>query len=458
MNATERARRRFGGARVGVVGLGREGLALSRFLLSVGAQVVATDDKPLDALSPAAADLLGSVDLRTGGLDATVFDSEVCFVSPGVPLDRAEIAGAVRSGASLWNETGLLLWLCPAPVIGITGSSGKSTTTALVAAMGEAAGRRVHLGGNIGRPLIGSLGEIESDDLVVMELSSFQLELMQQSPSVAAVTNLTPNHLDRHHTMPAYAAAKSHVYLHQGPADVAVLGADCPATAAMAAEVPGQVRWFGRRANDAPGAYLAGERLVLRSAAGDLATVCAKADVRLVGEHNVDNALAACAVADAARIPVEAMAQAIATFGGLPHRLEVVAEIEGVTFVNDSIATSPERSLAAVRSMTCPVVLLAGGRDKHLPWDAWAAEVARSVRAIVLFGEMGAMLEGVLPPGSLEVLRAADLAGAVRLSRKVARPGDVVLLSPGGTSFDEFRDFEARGERFRRLALAPMEE
>lgn len=442
---------------MGVVGLGREGLALSRFLLSVGARIVATDDKPITALSQPVRDLSPAADLRTGGFDGEVLDTDVCFISPGVPLDRPELADARRQGVPLWNETGLFLWLCPAPVVGITGSSGKSTTTALTAAIGVAAGRRVHLGGNIGRPLIGSLPEIEPGDLVVMELSSFQLELMRESPSFSAITNITPNHLDRHRTMTDYIEAKSHIFAYQGVDGVTVLNAYCPESVRLANHCVGQVHWFGRVVMDGPGAHLDGNRLVLRSAAGGQ-TVCEKGQLKLWGEHNVDNALCACALAGAVGLSLDAIAEAVTGFRGLPHRLEAVAEENGVTYINDTIATAPERSLAAVRSIAAPIVLLAGGRDKHLPWDAWAAEVARSVRVVIAFGEMGSSIAAMLAESGVEICQAAGLDEAVRAAKNLARPGDVVLLSPGGTSFDEFKDFEARGERFRQLVHAPREE
>jgi len=443
---------------VGVIGLGREGLALSRFLLSIGADVVVTDDKPLGALAPAAHELGDGVALHAGGLYPGVLETDLCFVSPGVPLDRPELLSARANGVPLWNETGLFLWLCSAPSVGITGSSGKSTTTALVAGMAAEAGRRVHLGGNIGRPLIGCIDEIQADDLVVMELSSFQLELMRQSPTFAAVTNLTPNHLDRHHTMAAYVAAKRHIFAHQRAHDVTVLNADCRLSLALAEDCPGQVHWSGRRAGCGPGAHLAGDTLVLRRSAGESDRLCSRDELRLVGEHNVDNALCACALAGAIGLPSNAIRRALVAFAGLPHRLEVVAEVGGVTYINDSIATAPERSLAAVRSMRSPVVLLAGGRDKDLPWEEWSAEVARCVRAVVSFGEMGSRIVALLAGRGVTVRQASGLDEAVRLAQGLARPGDVVLLSPGGTSFDEFRDFEARGERFRQLVHASRED
>ncbi|NPV09317.1 MAG: UDP-N-acetylmuramoyl-L-alanine--D-glutamate ligase [Anaerolineae bacterium] len=438
---------------MGVVGLGREGLALSRFLASVGARVLATDDKPLPALSPEVRALAEIAELRLGGLSAEVLDVDTCFVSPGVPLDVPMLARAVAEGVPLWNEPGLLLWLCPGRVVGVTGSSGKSTTAALTAAMAEADGQRTYLGGNIGRPLIESVGNMRPEDVVVLELSSFQLELVRHSPAVAAITNITPNHLDRHRTMEAYTEAKTGVFRYQTAAGVAVLNADDHASAGLAGRCPGEVHWFGRKASRAPGAYLVGRTIVVRTADGASCQVCAVDEMGLIGEHNVSNALAACALGAALGLSAEAMAGAARRFQGLPHRLEKVAEVAGVVYYNDSIATTPERSLAALRAVKEPVVLLAGGRDKHLPWEQWVTEVAERVRAVVAFGEAGAMLEDLLGRAGVRVSRARGLAEALALAASLARPGDAVLLSPGGTSYDEFRDFEARGEEFRRLVL-----
>jgi UDP-N-acetylmuramoylalanine--D-glutamate ligase len=457
MSALEVAAKRFRGARVGVVGLGREGRALARFLTSVGARVIATDDKPAQALGPEVESLAGSVDLRLGGLSEEVLEVDTCFVSPGVPLELPLLARAVAQGVPLWNEPGLLLWLCPGRTVGITGSSGKSTTTALTAAMCQQAGLKTYLGGNIGLPLIESVGEMDADDVVVLELSSFQLELARHSPSVAGITNLTPNHLDRHGTMDAYIAAKTNIFLHQRPTDVTVLNADDELCAGLAAQCPGRVHWFGRHPAPEPGAYLSGGRILMRTADGEERVVCRADELGLTGDHNLSNALTACAVAGAVGVSAEAAAQAAREFRGLPHRLERVAERRGVVYYNDSIATTPERALAGIRAVPGPIILLAGGRDKHLPWEVWAAEAARRTRAVVVFGELAEALEGLLTRAGARVERARTMAEAVELATDLAQPGDSVLLSPGGTSFDEFRDFEERGDAFRRLVLGAGE-
>jgi len=337
----------------------------------------------------------------------------------------------------------------------------------------EESGRRAHLGGNIGDPLIGRLSDIRPEDVCVVELSSFQLNYFGSeldanpggdlaaplfpaggwSPPTAAVLNVTPNHLDRHPSMSDYAAAKLRILQHQGEYDLAVLNWDDPVTRAFAAHCPGKTAFFSLSEEVACGAYLRRGQLTLRRAEKEV-VVCLVGDVRLRGMHNVANVLAACAVTHSLGVTPAQMAKVARTFEGVEHRLEVVRQLQGVWYVNDSIATSPERAIAALRSFDEPIVLLAGGRDKHLPWGEWAELAGRKATHIVVFGEAAALIEGQLSKlgkGAPPVLQADDLAQAVELARTVARPGDVVLFSPGGTSFDAFDDYAERGRVFRNL-------
>jgi len=311
----------------------------------------------------------------------------------------------------------------------------------------------VWVGGNIGHPLIADLDALRPGDTVVMELSSFQLELMTRSPQVAGVLNLTPNHLDRHGTMEAYAAAKSNLLRYQGPEDVAVLGWDDPGARALAPLARGRLAYFSAEQPVEAGAYLDGERLMLRWGDGPQ-PVATLSDVALRGHHNLLNVLAACALSGAAGAQPEALRAGLAGFTGVAHRLELVAERGGVRWYNDSIATAPERVLAAVRAFDEPLVLLLGGRDKKLPWGDLAALARTRVKHVVVFGEAAGLIEQALAAAGLppeRLTHGGQLAGAVQAAAAIAQPGDTVLLSPGGTSFDEFRDFEERGERFREL-------
>jgi UDP-N-acetylmuramoylalanine--D-glutamate ligase len=438
------------GQRALIVGLGREGTDLARYLVSEGAEVRVTDRRPASELQAASRSLdtlpvqytLGEHPL--GLLDTT----DVIYTSPGVVPELPLLAEARRRGLPVSSATELFLARCPAPIVGITGSSGKTTTTALTGAILRQAGWRVFVGGNIGEPMLGRLAEITADSWVVLELSSFQLEPLRQSPHVAAITNITPNHLDRHPDMAAYAAAKFQITAHQAPDDWAVLNADDPGVR----QAPGTARrlLFGLE-DPRAGVMLADGWLTVRSA-DTTEQVAPRGELRLRGRHNLANALCATAIAHVAGVPVDACRAALAAFTGVPHRLEPVAEIGGVRYYNDSIATTPERTIAALESFEEPILLLAGGRDKHLPWERWAKVVGRRVRHVLLIGEAADLIdEAARTHGAAAVPRhrAGTLEAAVRRAHEFAAPGDVVLLSPGCASYDQFRDFEERGQRFR---------
>ncbi|MBN2304756.1 MAG: UDP-N-acetylmuramoyl-L-alanine--D-glutamate ligase [Anaerolineae bacterium] len=447
--------------RVVVLGAARQGRALGRWLPTIGARVTLSDNRPADALPDVIAEFAGTpVELALGGHPLDLLDGcDVLCVSGGVPLTLPIIQEAIRRGVRVTNDAQLFLERCPAPVLGITGSAGKTTTTALTGAICRAAGRTAHVGGNIGEVLLDDLLDITPGDIVVMELSSFQLELMTVSPPVAAVLNVTPNHLDRHGTMDAYTAAKGHIFQHQDPAHIAVFGRDDPVAYGLSRSAPGRVALFSLRERVARGAYLDGDRLVLVGENGEPQPITARSAIRLRGDHNVQNTLAACVVAGESGIPTDAIRTAVETFTAVEHRQELVAVIDGVTWVNDSIATAPERVSAALRSYTEPLILLAGGRDKNLPWDEMADLAVLRCRAVIAFGEYGGrVLEHIQHarlrryPSALErVVLCDDLPCAVAAAREIARSGDVVLLSPGGTSYDTYVDFAARGQHFRDL-------
>ncbi len=457
------------GKHVVVMGFARQGQALARWLPMIGARVTVTDARPEESFGDGLAPYRASgVRFVLGGHPLTLLDgADVLCVSGGVPLTAPLVAEAFRRGVPVTNDAQLFMARCPAQTIGITGSAGKTTTTSLVGAMCRAAGRVTHVGGNIGDVLLDVLPAIQPSDVVVMELSSFQLELMTVSPAIGAILNITPNHLDRHGTLEAYAAAKANLIRYQTVDGLAILGRDDPGAAAQEDVTPGRVAWFSAREAVADGAYLDGERLAVVGVAspdGRPQVVLPRADVPLRGAHNVLNALAACAIAGAAGIPPETLAGAIRAFRSVAHRLEVVRVRDGVTWVNDSIATAPERVLAAVRSYDEPLVLLLGGKDKNLPWDGLIELAVQKARAVITFGAHGPVVaellrralsrdaEGLLAPE--RVREVVTLEEAVAAAAALARPGDVVLLSPGGTSYDAYRDFEERGAHFRALVNA----
>lgn len=465
----------YTGKKVVILGLARQGMALAKYLAKAGAKVTVSDTRPAEALAPAIEQLADlTIEYALGGHPSSLLDrADLLCLSGGVSADLPIVREAHSRGIAVSNDSQIFMEVTPARVIGITGSAGKTTTTTLVGRMmaltprpllplGE--GGRVWVGGNIGNPLIADVDEMGPGDLAVMELSSFQLEVMTLSPQIGAVLNITPNHLDRHGTMEAYTAAKANVLTHQTPGDTAVLGLDDPGAFALSPLVRGRRMYFSsaRRPGEAgagvnweEGAFLRGPSVMLRLAGRERA-VCATSEIRLLGAHNVSNVLAACAIAGAAGAEPEAMRQAIGGFTGVAHRLEFVREVRGAKWYNDSIATAPERSIAAIRAFDEPLVLMAGGRDKNLPWGELADLVRDRVDHLVLFGEAGGMIReviGSVKPGErpFSIAIAPRLAEAVEEAARASGPGDVVLLSPGGTSFDEFADFAERGEAFKRL-------
>lgn len=443
-----------------IVGAARQGTALAAYLATHGARVLLTDHRAADQLQVARDRLLGlPVEWHLGGHPVELLEGvDLLCLSGGVPSDIPLVTAAQEDGIPVSNDSQVFLELAPCPVIGITGSAGKTTTTILVGrilkAMEGASIRRAWVGGNIGNPLISAVDEMQPNDMAAVELSSFQLEWMTRAPHVAAILNIAPNHLDRHATMEAYVAAKLRILQFQTERDIAVLNRDDAAAWALSAHAHGQIWSFGRSSlpPGEHGAYVHDDQLCLRTASNDEA-VMDLALIELIGEHNLQNVLAACAIAGAVGATGEAMRAGVRGFRGAPHRLEFVRTVNGVDWYNDSKATAPQETEAALRSFARPMVLLLGGRDKGLPWEDLAELARERVRHAVAFGEAAAMIGGVLQrvAPQLTVDRAANLAEAVAAAAKAVQPGDVALLSPGGTSFDEFADFEARGEKFRQL-------
>lgn len=451
----------YAGQRIVILGLARQGVALARYLAQAGARVVVSDQQPAARLAEAVAALSDlPVELALSGHPESLLDeADLLCLSGGVPTDLPIVLAARRRGLPLSNDSQIFMEACPpgVTVIGITGSAGKTTTTTLVGRMlaADSAGP-VIVGGNIGNPLIAQLNTLAPGDRVVMELSSFQLELMTRSPQIAAVLNITPNHLDRHGTMLAYTDAKSHILRHQPADGLTILGLDDAGARALAPLAPGRVAYFSAEQQVRAGAYLQDQMLMFRWL-GVAQPVAPVADVELRGRHNVLNVLAAIAISGAAGAGPTALRAGLTGFRGVTHRLELVRERGGVRWYNDSIATAPERVIAALRAFDEPLVLLLGGRDKKLPWDDLAALVRDRVKQVVVFGEAGPLIEQALAAAEVpaaRVARRATLAEAVGAAAKLAAPGDVVLLSPGGTGFDEFRDFAERGDQFRQWVQA----
>ena len=453
----------YTGKKIVIMGAARQGQALARFFTKRGAQVVLTDTREKEQLSEELAVLENlPVSLDLGGHHSEILDgADLVCVSGGVPLTIPFIQEALIQRIPLSNDSQIFLEECPCMVAGITGSAGKSTTTALAGLMAKTTfemksnRQKAWVGGNIGNPLIDYLDQIGEDDLAIMELSSFQLELMKNSPQVAAVLNITPNHLDRHHSMDAYIDAKSHILWFQKADDIAILNRDDEISWDLVREIKGDLISFGLNKPDsrANGTFVDQDSVWLQIGREKLKMFPVEW-IQLRGKHNLYNVLAASAIAAATTLALPAIQSAVEEFRGIPHRLETVRELNGVTWINDSIATAPERTIAALESISEPIVLLLGGRDKDLPWDKLANIVRNKVERVIIFGEAAAIINeaiGPRKPGQYlkSVVTTKDLAEALKTAQIQAQAGEVVLLSPGGTSYDAFKDFEERGQFFR---------
>jgi len=454
----------WNGERVVVIGAARQGTALARYLAEHGAEVVLTDSRPAEQLAEAMAELADvPIIWELGGHPMKLLE-EATLICPsgGVPLIIPLVHETSRVGIPLSNDSEIFMQAAPCPVIGITGSAGKTTTTTLVGRMAKKAAeaglyRKAYVGGNIGFPLISEVDEMTAEDIAVVEFSSFQLDLMKTSPKVAAVLNITPNHLDRHGTMGAYVNAKRNILAHQGSEDIAVLGYENEHAWDFAKDVKGLLYAFGRTIpHGLPGTFVWNDQIWVRSEEGDEA-IMPVSELTLRGEHNLLNVLAACAIALASGWPAEIMRAGVQGFSGVEHRLEFVRTWGGADWYNDSKATSPGMTVTAMQAFQEPLLILAGGRDKDLPWGDFAAQVQAQADHVILFGEAAEKIQAALQrvqqasdrQYSLDVCPGLDQA--VDTAARLAEPGDVVLLAPGGTSFDEFSDYEARGRRFKQL-------
>ena len=445
-----------------IIGGARQGQAAARWLAHHGASVTVNDRRTPEQMASASSALADtSVKWKLGGHPFEILDStDIVCLSGGVPLNNPLVVEALRRGIPLTNDTQIFMEVVPCKTVGVTGSAGKTTTTLLVGHMARTAiGNKAHVGGNVGDPLLNHVDEMDPEDLAILEISSFQLGQMTTSPNVAAVLNITPNQLDRHGTMEAYTAAKQRILDFQGKNDTAVLGREDPGAWKLGSRVVGRLVsfGFGSLPDTQDGSYIADGLLHLRERGVEI-PLLRRDQVQLRGDHNVMNVLAAFAVGYAAGLPLDAMLTAAEEFRGVPHRLEFVREWNDTKWYNDSIATAPERTMAAIRSFNEPIILLLGGRDKNLPWDRLVELIRERVDHVVLFGEASEVISKALGtpvedrrPYTLD--HCQGLEEAVQTASRMAMPGYVVLLSPGGTSFDQFNDFEERGEAFRKWVL-----
>ena len=443
---------RLKGRKVAVLGIGISNLPLIRLLAGAGIQVTACDKKDRSAFGDEIESLENKGVFFCLGPDYLdhLDGMDVIFRTPGMRPDLPQLARAKEQGSEITSEMEAFFSVCPCRIIAVTGSDGKTTTTTIIAGLLEASGYRTYVGGNIGHPLLDQAGQMRPDDMVVLELSSFQLMTMDQSPDVAVVTNLAPNHLDVHKDMQEYIDAKKNIFLHQSSESKLVLNADNEITASFAPEARGTVTMFSRKKSLGRGVWLRDGSIVV-----DNRPVLAVKNILIPGVHNVENYMAAIAAVDGL-VSNETIRTYAKTFGGVPHRIELVRELNGVKYYNDSIASSPTRTIAGLRSFDQKVILIAGGYDKHIPYDVLGPEITRAVKTLILVGATAPKIkEAVInapdySTGEPVILERDTLQEAVNMAHDMARPGDVVILSPASASFDQFKNFEERGNTFKK--------
>lgn len=437
---------------VAVIGIGVSNQPLIRLLLERGIAVTACDKKNRETLGIVAEQLeANGCRLRLGEAYLDGLTEDVIFRTPGMRPDLPQLAAAVSRGSVLTSEMEVFFEVCPCPKIAVTGSDGKTTTTTIIAELLKRAGKTVHLGGNIGHPLLAETGKMKPEDVAVLELSSFQLMTMTHSPHIAVVTNLAPNHLDVHKDFQEYIDAKENIFTHQSTKDIAVFNADNPYTLEEASRAVGRARLFSRKKELEDGVFLRGDAVIARHN-GEERQVMTTADIKLPGVHNIENYMAAIAAVDGL-VPDGIIRDFAREFGGVEHRIELIRTRNGVRWYNDSIASSPSRTIAGLNSFKEKVILIAGGKDKGISYDALGPVINDHVKLLILCGATAGVIRRVTEQAAnydgLEIVDVEDYHQAVALAGSRAQEGDVVILSPASTSFDRFANFMERGRVFK---------
>lgn len=442
--------------KVTVLGIGVSNTPLIELLLRANASITACDKKTKEALGERADELFQKgVQLKLGSDYLKNIDSDYIFRSPGIRPDLPELLGAQKNGAIITSEMEAFFDICPCRIIAVTGSDGKTTTTTLIYEILKQAGYTCHLGGNIGTPLLSKAEQMKKDDFAIVELSSFQLMTMKKSAHIAVVTNVTPNHLDIHKSMEEYRLSKENVFLYQNEKNMVVLNADNQTTLEMRSRAKGEVRLFSSKGRVQNGAYLK-EGMIYFARNGAQEEVVKTSDILIPGAHNVENYMAAISATRdlCKREDIEYVAK---NFGGVEHRIEFVRNFQGVSYYNDTIASSPARTIAGLHSFGEKVILIAGGYDKHIPFDALGPEIISHVKKLVLVGATSQKIRDAVinAPGyekdKLPIHMETEFAKAIFRARDLASDGDVVLFSPACASFDLFPNFAMRGKAFKEI-------
>ncbi|AEF95179.1 UDP-N-acetylmuramoylalanine--D-glutamate ligase [Desulfotomaculum nigrificans CO-1-SRB] len=446
---------KLAGKSVLVVGAGKSGQAVCEFLSQKQARITLTDTKTEEQMQPLAEQLKAAgIRLALGDYPQVTRDSfDLLVVSPGVPLTVPPVAQAKAMDIPVIGELELAYRFARAPIVAITGTNGKTTTTSLIGQMFRDAGYHTLVAGNIGLPLASEVENYSRQDIIVAEVSSFQLETTQSfAPRVAVVLNVTPDHLDRHGSMAEYIRAKSLIFAHQDQEDWAVLNYDDPVTREMAADCPSQVLFFSRQHILEKGIYVQDGKIMV--ADQGVTEITPVNTLRIPGAHNLENALAAVAAGYAMGIAATDLARTLESFAGVAHRLEYVATIDGVKYINDSKGTNPDAAIKALDAYNEPIILIAGGKNKGSDFTQFARKIKEKVRVLIVLGLHGYQIEAAArDQGFTNILQAQDYPQAVRLAHQQARPGEVVLLSPACASWDMFNNFEERGELFKQEVL-----
>lgn len=445
--------------RIGFIGTGVSHTQLIRLFLTKGIKVTIFDKKDEDdfpeELYMDFSAKGASFSLGENYLDR-LSDCDIVFRTPGMYYNDPRLEKAREDGVVITSEMEVFFDLCPCKIYAVTGSDGKTTTTTLISEFLKAEGKRVHLGGNIGKALLPIVETMSETDTAVVELSSFQLISMRRSPDVAVITNIAPNHLDVHGTMEEYIGAKRNIILHQNAFSRTVLNALCSRTMALAPDVRGTLVRFSLGEPVPRGAFLRSDGMLCYADNSGVSEIVHKDDIKIPGIHNVDNYLAAIS-AVWGEASVESIVNTAINFGGVEHRIEFIREVEGVKWFNDSIATSPTRVIAGLKAFDRKIIIIAGGYDKKIPYEPMADIVNERVKILILLGATAPKIEAAVkssplyPESGLKIVKVKTLGEAVEQAKKLSRSGDIVSLSPASASFDMYVNFEERGRHFKSL-------
>ena len=452
MNKLDEFKYNVAGKNITVIGIGISNLPLIKYLVSLGANVTACDRRSAEDLGENYTELekLG-VKFNLGDGYLNNLSGDMIFKTPGMRYDVPELLKAKENGSIVTSEMEVFFEVCPSHIIAVTGSDGKTTTTTLIHKMMTDAGYKTWLGGNIGNPLLTDTEKMKENDWVILELSSFQLHTMRKSPEIAVITNISPNHLDMHKDYKEYIDAKKNIMLYQNEGDTLIVNADNQVTADIGKSANGAVKYFSR--NGMADVYLDGN--IIKRGIVEILNI---KDIKIPGMHNVENYMAAIA-AVSGLVSKEVIVNVAKTVGGVEHRIELVRTLDGVKYYNSSIDSSPNRTINTLRVFPNKVIIIAGGKDKGIPYDEIGPALAEHVKVLILIGATSDKIQEALDAEinktgngkDIEVIRATSYEDAVNTARSKAHDGDVVLLSPASTSFDMFRNFEERGNLFKKI-------